>query len=96
MELTIHPWNMERQNGARNYEALLAHFPNLSLFNIDRDIARCAAQLRARFRIHPADSLQVATGLVHDANSCVTNDSRLLRLQPISDILILGDSIKST
>jgi predicted nucleic acid-binding protein len=96
MELTVHPWNMERQDVARNYEALLAHFPNLSLFNIDRNIARRAAQLRARFRIHLADSLQVATCLVHDASPCVTNDSRLSRLQPIPDILILDDYIKST
>lgn len=93
MELTVHPWKMERQDVARKYEALLAHFPNLSLFDVDRNIARRAAQLRARFRIHPADALQVATCLVHDASPFITNDSRLSRLQPVLDVIILDDYV---
>ncbi|MCJ7661546.1 MAG: PIN domain-containing protein [Anaerolineales bacterium] len=93
MELTVHPWKMGRQDVARKYEALLAHFPNLRLFNIDRNVARRAAQLRAKFRIHPSDALQVATCLVHDASPFITKDSRLSQLQPVLHILILDDYV---
>jgi predicted nucleic acid-binding protein len=93
MELTVHPWKMGRQDVARKYEALFAHFPNLRLFNIDRNVARRAAQLRAKFRIHPADALQVASCMVHDASLFITNDSRLSQLQPVLDILILDDYV---
>ena len=93
MELTVHPWKMGRQDVARKYEALLAHFPNLRLFNNDRNVARRAAQLRAKFRIRPVDALQVATCLVHDASPFITNDSRLSQLQPVLDILFLDDYV---
>lgn len=93
MELTVHPWRMDRGDVARRYEALLVHFPNLNLLEIDRNIARRAAQLRARFRIQPADALQVATCLIHAANTFITNDSRLSGLRPVLDVLILDDYV---
>ena len=31
MELTVHPWRLDRPAVARQYEALLVHFPNLTL-----------------------------------------------------------------
>jgi len=93
MELTVHPWKLNRQDVARRYEALLVHFPSLSLHDVDRDIARGAAQLRARFNIRPADALQAATCMVHSASPFITNDSRLSRLQSILDVLILEDFV---
>ena len=59
MELTVHPWRQNRSAVAREYEALLAHFPNLTLAGVTREVARQAAQLRARYRVRPADALQV-------------------------------------
>jgi predicted nucleic acid-binding protein len=94
MELTVHPWKMDRQDVARKYEALLVHFPNLSLIEIDRDIARKAAQLRARYNIRPADALQAATCLVRSASPFITNDSRLSRLAPVLDVRLLGDFVR--
>ena len=93
MELTVQPWKLNRQDVARRYEALLAHFPNLRLQDIDRDIARRAAQLRARFNIRPADALQAATCLIHSASPFITNDIRLSHLETVLDVLILKDFI---
>ena len=31
MEITIRPWQLGRESAAREYEAILAHFPNLSI-----------------------------------------------------------------
>ena len=47
MELTVRPWQVDRPAVAREYEALLVHFPNLTLADVTRDVARQAAQLRA-------------------------------------------------
>jgi predicted nucleic acid-binding protein len=89
MELTVRPWQLGRPAVAREYEALLVHFPNLILADVTRDVARQAAQLRARYRVRPADALQVATALIHGATAFVTNDSFLTRLAPALEIVIL-------
>jgi len=91
MELTVRPWRLNRPAVARAYEALLAHFPHLTLIDVTRDVARRAAQLRARYRIRPADALQVATALVHGATAFVTNDRLLARLTPSLDVVVLDD-----
>src|SRR5512134_2137720 len=67
MEINVHPWRIGREDIARKYETLLMNFPNLMIVDIDRDIARIAAQLRARFDIRPPDALQVAASLAMGA-----------------------------
>ncbi len=93
MELTVHPWRLNRPAVARAYEALLIHFPHLTLADVTRDVARRAAQLRAHYRIRPADALQVAAALVHGATAFVTNDRTLARLSPVLAVVILDDCI---
>jgi predicted nucleic acid-binding protein len=91
MELTVPAWRLGQEAAARQYEALLANFPHLTLVAVTRDVARCAAQLRAHFNIRPADALQVAAALVENATAFVTNDRDLARLQTIVDVVILDD-----
>ena len=95
MELAVHPWQLGRPAVARAYEALLVHFPHLILADVTRDVARRAAQLRARYRVRPAGALQVATALIHEATAFVTNDQRLVRLSPVLDVITLGDFVPS-
>ena len=93
MELTVRPWQLDRPAVARAYEALLVHFPHLILADVTRDVARRAAQLRARYRIRPADALQVATALIHEATAFVTNDRLLTRLSPALDVVMLDNFV---
>jgi predicted nucleic acid-binding protein len=93
MELTVLPWRMGHENIAREYEALLVNFPNLSILDIDRAVARLAAKLRADFNVSPADALQVAASLQAGAKAFLTNDKRLTGLQTIIEILILDDFV---
>lgn len=93
MELTVLPWRMGHENIAREYEAVLVNFPNLSIVDIDRNVARLAAKLRADFKISPADALQVAASLQAGAKAFLTNDKRLTGLQTIIEILILDDFV---
>jgi predicted nucleic acid-binding protein len=52
-----------------------------------RDVARRAAQLRARYRVRPAGALQAATALVHGTTAFVTSDRRLVRLGPVLGVI---------
>ncbi len=91
MELTVRPWQLRRGDIARKYEVLLLHFPNLRVVDVDREVARLAAQLQARFRVLPADAIQVAACLAHEGRAFVTNDRRLERLQSVVDVIVLDD-----
>lgn len=94
MEVTVRPWQMGREAAAREYEAILVHFPNLSVVDVDRNVARAAAQLRAKYKIAPPDALQVAASLSFGAKAFLTNDRRLSKLQDLMDILVLDDFLE--
>jgi predicted nucleic acid-binding protein len=91
MELTVHPWRINRPDIAKQYEVLLSNFPNLSLVEVNREIARRAAQLRAIYNVRAADALQVATAIVSKATVWVSNDQKLKRLGPEIEVVILED-----
>jgi len=91
MELTVLPWRLGHENVAREYEAVLVNFPNLSIVDVDRNVARLAAKLRADFSVTPADALQVSASLQAGAKAFLTNDKRLSGLQTIIEVLILDD-----
>lgn len=95
MELTVLPWRMGHENIAREYEALLVNFPNLSTVDIDRNVARLAAKLRADFNVSPADALQVAAGLQAGTKAFLANDKRLSGLQAVIEILLLDDFVET-
>ena len=94
MEITVRPWQLGREAAAREYEAILVHFPNLSVVDVDRNVARAAAQLRAKYNVSPPDALQVAASLSYGAKAFLTNDKRLSRLQELIDILVLDDFVE--
>ena len=93
MEITVRPWQMGREAAAREYEAILVHFPNLSVVDVDRNVARAASQLRAKYNVSPPDALQVAASLSFGAKAFLTNDRRLSKLQELMDILVLDDFV---
>lgn len=93
MELTVRPWKLGRPAVARQYEALLIHFPNLIVADVTRDVARRAAQLRARYAIRPADALVAATTLLHEGTGLCTNDRRSKRLDAELDVILLEEYV---
>ncbi len=95
MEMTVHPWRAGRPDIAREYEALLAHFPNLKVAEVTRGAARKAAQFRAAYNIRPADALQVATALVNGATAWLSNDKKLKRLGAEIEVIILEDFVET-
>jgi predicted nucleic acid-binding protein len=93
MEVTVRPLQVGRSDAADEYEILLASYPNLRIVDLDRACARRAAELRATYRLRPADALQVASCLVQGATALLTNDKGLQRLREL-DIILLDDFVK--
>jgi predicted nucleic acid-binding protein len=54
---------------------------------------RCAAELRASYRLRPADALQVAACLVYGATAFLTNDRDLRRIGDLQ-VLLLEDFVE--
>lgn len=90
MEINVRPLQLGREDIARKYEALLINFPHLSILDVDREIARRAAQLRAEYCFRPADALQIAAGICGGAQIFITSDRQLSRLKTIQ-VAILDD-----
>jgi predicted nucleic acid-binding protein len=90
MEVAVRPLQLGRDDVADEYELLLSAFPNLLVVDVDRACARRAAELRATYRLRPADSLQVAACLNHGATALLTNDKGLRRVQELQ-VVILDD-----
>ncbi len=96
MELNVRPYKLNQPGVALHYEAVVTNFPHLQLFDVDRAIARRAAQLRATYGLRPADALHVATSFVAGATAWITNDRALGRLSPHIDVIILDDILQKT
>lgn len=94
MEIAVRPWQLEREMVAREYEAALVHFPNLLVVDVDRNVVRAAAQLRAKHNVSPPDALQVAASLAYGAKAFLTNDKRLSKLQEMIDVIVLDDFVE--
>jgi len=94
MEITVRPWQLGNESAAREYEAVLVHFPNLTIVDVDRDVARTAAQLRAKYKVSPPDALQVSASVSFGANAFLTNDKRLAKLEDVIDVIVMDDYIE--
>jgi predicted nucleic acid-binding protein len=94
MEITVRPWQLGNETAAREYEAVLVHFPNLTIVDVDRNVARAAAQLRAKYKVSPPDALQVAASISFGAQAFLTNDKRLSKLEDVIDVIVLDDFLE--
>jgi len=89
-ELLVKPLQSRRRGLAARYEALVRVTPNLILADVDVEIARQAAVLRATYRLRTPDAIQVAACLAHGATAFVTNDVRLRRVDELA-VIVLAD-----
>lgn len=94
MEIIVKPLSLGRYDVARKYEALLMNFPNLEVVDLDRNVIRQAARLRAEYRIRPPDALQVSACILSGAEVFITNDRRIGQLREIKEIIILDDLLE--
>lgn len=93
MEIIVKPLSLGLIDVARKYEALLVSFPNLEIVDLDRDVIRQAARLRAEYRIRPPDALQAGACMLSGVEVFITNDGLLKRIQDKLEVLVLDDFV---
>lgn len=93
MELTVKPLQLGFADVADEYEMVLSTFPNLTIAGFDSATARRAAELRAIYRLRPADALQVAACLQNGAMAFLTNDKGLRRVSDEIQMMLLDDFV---
>ncbi|OGC03785.1 hypothetical protein A2276_08025 [candidate division WOR-1 bacterium RIFOXYA12_FULL_43_27] len=68
---------------ADEYKNILNSFPNLTVLEINQYLATLAAGVRAKYKIKLPDALQIAGGLVSNADLFITNDKKLKKITEI-------------
>ena len=83
VELLPRPLREGRQDLVERYLELMQRTPAINLVPVDRRIIQRAARLRADAGLRSMDALHLATALVHDCRTFLTNDRRLVSIDDL-------------
>jgi predicted nucleic acid-binding protein len=89
-EVLTQPLRASNQQLTDEYRDLLLHGRNFTLYGINTLIAELAAHLRARYRLHTPDALQIAVALDAGCEAFLCNDAGLRRVSELR-VLVLDD-----
>lgn len=89
-EVLVHPFLHNDLVLQQAYQDLLLGSRNFETIGIDADIAKRAAELRARHRLLTPDALQIAVALDRGCQAFLTNDLALKRVTELR-VLVLDD-----
>ncbi|MGF1586106.1 MAG: type II toxin-antitoxin system VapC family toxin [Bacteroidales bacterium] len=90
LEVLVQPIKLQKLNLAKEYEKIITTSSNIEIFDIDIEISKKAAEIRAEFNFRTPDAIQIATGIIHGADFFFTNDLNLKKASGI-EILILQE-----
>ena len=89
-ELLPRPMKDGRQDLVERCLELFSRTPRIHLVPVDRRVILRSVHLRADFGLRSMDALHLATALVHDCETFITNDRRLARVDRLR-VLTLHD-----
>ena len=72
------------------YEKILSNSRSIDIFDINTNIAKIAAQLRADYSLKTPDAIQLATAIYTSADFFLTNDKRLQMVKEVK-VITLND-----
>lgn len=85
-ELLSAPYLEEKS--IQEISGIFCSLPNLTVYEVNREIAIEAANLRRKYHFKLGDSIQLATAIVSKAKSFITNDEGLKRFSELKIILL--------
>lgn len=86
LEVLVVPKRNHRQDLCGRYREVFESFPNLTVLNVDMEIAGIASDLRATYSLRTPDAIHVATALRADATAFISQDGRV----KVSELPILS------
>lgn len=90
LEVLVNPIKQNDIQMATKYRNILLKTRDLSLISLTPAIAEEAARLRAVYKLHTADAVEIATALNSKAAFFLTNDKKLA-IVPDLKVLVLDD-----
>lgn len=93
-ETAVFPFRLGLESVAQRYRSFIADMPQLTLLDINPEVAMYGARLRARYRLRTPDALQLAACIQAGADAFVTNDRQLQRVTEIP-VLLLSDFVQN-
>lgn len=92
-EVLVRPLRQNDADLARQYREILQNSEGISCVPLSSEIAEEAARLRSENNIRTPDAIQMATAILHGAESFLTNDAGLPSI-PNLQLLVLNDLIQ--
>lgn len=89
-EVLVAPIRQNQTDLAKTYESAILNAPYFNVFDMDKNVARKAAEIRANYKIKTPDAIQLATAILHQADYFLTNDKQLKQVTELN-ILTLDD-----
>lgn len=87
-EVLTLPYRAANEANVDAYFALVSAYPNLEWIAPDLQVARLAAQFRARYRLRTPDALQAATALRSGVRGFLSNDKAFRRVEGLETLLL--------
>ena len=93
MEILVRPKKDYNAFIENRYKLMLTNYPNLSIIDMEYNIADIASGLRANYKIKTPDAIIIATGIAMNVDYLITNDIRLRNIcnKEGIEVIIIGD-----
>jgi len=86
LEVLVMPFKLNESRLAKEYEKILLNSVGLNVYDVDIDIARKGAELRAKYNLRTLDAIQLSTSLTYRCDFFITND---LALNKVTEVYTL-------
>jgi len=90
IEVLVQSKEKSNEELEKQYLNILLENDNLEVISIDENIAKKAADIKVKYDLKIPDAIQIATGIIHECDSFLTNDKQLKKVAELN-ILILSD-----
>jgi predicted nucleic acid-binding protein len=87
-EVLVLPLREGKIHLAQKYETILVNSDSVTLLEINAQIAKTTAQLRADYNLRTPDAVQIASGIYSNADYFLTNDKKLKSIKEIKVITL--------
>lgn len=77
LEVLVLPIRLKKQELVDQYEMILTQSDSIDIFDLNTEISRLAANIRAKYNYKTPDSIQLATALNYNSDYFLTNDKKL-------------------
>ncbi|MHB8596020.1 MAG: type II toxin-antitoxin system VapC family toxin [Ktedonobacteraceae bacterium] len=88
LETLVYPIRTSKSALAQKYRDILLDSNHLDSILLSQEIAEEAARLRAVYRLHTPDSIQMATAIIKEATFFLTNDRQLPSLPNLKTLML--------